>query len=120
MRIVMLLAAMAAHAFFGVTIMTSEGLLLADWFGAMGNGVDALEDQQVGGGIAWSIGEIPTFTLALIVAIQWSRSDKKETTRLDRKADRNKEAELGEYNAMLERLAQRDESQSTTQKDRQR
>ena len=31
-------------------------------------------DQYTGGGIAWSIGEIPTLILAITVAIQWSRS----------------------------------------------
>jgi putative copper resistance protein D len=109
-RLLLLLATMAFHAFFGLALMSGTGLLLADWFGATGRdwGVSALEDQQAGGGIAWSIGEIPTFILALVVAIQWSRSDKKETKRRDRNADRTGEAELGEYNAMLEKLASRD------------
>jgi len=109
-RLLLLLGTMAFHAFFGLALMSGTGLLLADWFGATGRdwGPSALEDQQAGGGIAWSIGEIPTFTLALVVAIQWSRSDKKETKRRDRNADRTGEAELGEYNAMLEKLAARD------------
>ncbi len=58
-RLVLLLGTMAFHAFFGLAIMSGTGLLLADWYGAMGWGTDALADQQVGGGIAWSIGEIP-------------------------------------------------------------
>jgi hypothetical protein len=32
-------------------------------------------DQQRGGGIAWSVGEMPTIILAISVAISWSRSD---------------------------------------------
>jgi cytochrome c oxidase assembly factor CtaG/putative copper export protein len=105
-RLLLLLAVMAFHAFFGLAMMTGNGLLLADWYGAMGRpwGVSAIEDQQAGGGIAWSVGEIPTVILAIAVAIQWSKQDKKETTRRDRTADRTNEAELGEYNAMLERL----------------
>ena len=43
-----------------------------------GLGHDALDDQQVGGGIAWSVGEIPTVDLAIIVAIQWARDDARE------------------------------------------
>jgi putative copper resistance protein D len=111
-RLLLLLATMAFHAFFGLALMSGTGLLLADWFGATGRdwGPSALQDQQNGGGIAWSIGEIPTFLLALVVAVQWSRVDKKETTRRDRNADRTNEAELGEYNAMLERLAQKDDA----------
>ncbi|TIH41007.1 copper transporter [Subtercola vilae] len=105
-RLVLLLATMAFHAFFGLTLMTGTGLLLADWYGAMGRawGTSAISDQQTGGGIAWSIGEIPTLILAIVVAIQWGRSDTKETKRLDRNADRTHDAELNEYNAMLERL----------------
>lgn len=104
-RLIVLLATMAFHAFFGLAIVEGSGLLLADWYGAMGWGTSALEDQRVGGGIAWSIGEIPTVTLAIIVAIMWSRSDDRESKRADRKADRDGDAELNAYNAMLEQRA---------------
>jgi cytochrome c oxidase assembly factor CtaG/putative copper export protein len=107
-RLLLLLGTMAFHAFFGLAIMTGTGLFLADWYGAMGWGTSALADQQAGGGIAWSIGELPTIALAIIVAIQWSRSDEKETRRRDRNADRTNEAELAEYNARLARLAEHD------------
>ena len=109
-RLLLLLGTMAFHAFFGLALMTGTGLLLADWYGAMGRdwGVSALADQQAGGGIAWSVGEIPTIALAIIVAIQWGRSDDKETKRRDRTADRTGEAELNEYNERLARLAAHD------------
>ncbi len=109
-RLLLLLGTMAFHAFFGVAIMTGTGLFLADWYGAMGRpwGPSAIVDQQNGGGIAWSIGEIPTIALAIAVAIQWSRSDERETRRRDRNADRTNEAELEEYNARLARLAAHD------------
>ncbi|MFZ2963588.1 MAG: cytochrome c oxidase assembly protein [Rhodoglobus sp.] len=107
-RLLLLLATMAFHAFFGLALITGTGLLLADWYGAMGWGTDALADQQVGGGIAWSIGEAPTVTLAIIVAILWYRSDSREARRYDRRADRDGEAELAEYNAMLAARARRD------------
>jgi putative copper resistance protein D len=107
LRLVTLFATMASHAFFGVTLMTGDGLMLADWYGAMGRtwGATPLEDQATGGGIAWGIGELPTLALALIVAVQWSRSDVKEQKRKDRAADRSGEAELEAYNAMLARRA---------------
>ncbi len=111
-RLVLLLGTMAFHAFFGLSLITSSGLLLADWFGAMGRtwGQLPLADQQTGGGIAWSIGEIPTVILAIVVAIQWSRSDARETKRRDRNADRTGEAELNAYNERLARLAEHDHS----------
>lgn len=110
LRLVTLFATMASHAFFGVTIMTGDGLMLADWYGAMGRtwGAIPIEDQAAGGGIAWGIGELPTLALALVVAVQWSRSDTKEQKRKDRAADRSGEAELHAYNDMLAAQAARD------------
>jgi cytochrome c oxidase assembly factor CtaG/putative copper export protein len=103
LRLILLLATMALHAFFGLSLVESHGLLLADWYGAMGRtwGLPPLEDQQAAGGIAWSVGEIPTVVLAVLVAILWSRSDARDAKRGDRKADRDGDAELAAYNAML-------------------
>ncbi|MFD5863756.1 cytochrome c oxidase assembly protein [Agromyces sp. NPDC127015] len=109
-RLLLLLGTMAFHAFFGLAIMSGTGLMLADWYGAMGWGTDALTDQQLGGGIAWSIGEIPTVALAITVAFQWSRSDEKESKRRDRHADRTGDAELEAYNARLAAIAEHDRS----------
>lgn len=107
MRLIVLLATMAFHAFFGLALLSGEGLLLADWYGAMGWGTSAIADQQTGGGIAWSVGEIPTVILAIAVAIMWSRSDERESTRRDRQADRDGDAELEAYNAMLLKRSKR-------------
>lgn len=109
-RLVLLIGIMAMHAFFGIAIMMQEGLMVAEWFGSMGRtwGATPLEDQYIGGGIAWSIGEIPTLILAITVAIQWSRSDARETKRRDRHADRTGDAELEAYNERLAALAERD------------
>ncbi|WP_218844791.1 cytochrome c oxidase assembly protein [Microbacterium pseudoresistens] len=109
-RLITLIAVMATHAFFGVAIMMQTGLIVAEWFGSMGRtwGATPMEDQYVGGGIAWSVGEIPTLILAITVAIQWSRSDARAEKRRDRHADRTGDAELAEYNAHLAELAERD------------
>jgi putative copper resistance protein D len=101
MRLIVLLATMAFHAFFGLALLSGTGLLLADWYGSMGWGTSAIGDQQTGGGIAWSVGEIPTVILAIAVAIMWSQSDDRESKRRDRQADRDGDAELEAYNAML-------------------
>ena len=110
MRLVTLVAVIAMHAFFGIAIMMQTGLFVAEWYGSMGRtwGATPLEDQYVGGGIAWSIGEIPTLILAIVVAIQWSRSDERAQRRADRHADRTGDQELEDYNARLAALAERD------------
>jgi len=109
-RLLLLIGVMAMHAFFGIAIMMQEGLMVAEWFGSMGRtwGGTPMEDQYTGGGVAWSIGEIPTLIVAITVAIQWSRSDDRETKRRDRHADRTGDAELEAYNARLAALAERD------------
>ncbi|MCU1553269.1 MAG: copper resistance protein CopD [Arthrobacter sp.] len=110
MRLLLLLATMGFHAFFGVAIMGGTGLLAADYFGNLGRtwGPSALLDQQMGGAVAWGIGEVPTLLVAIGVAVQWSRSDARESKRTDRAADRNNDADLTAYNDMFAKLAERD------------
>ncbi len=109
-RLLLLIATMAFHAFFGLSLMSANGLLLADWYGAMGRtwGQSPLDDQQTGGAIAWGIGEIPTALLTIMVAVQWARSDAKDAKRLDRASDRTGGADIDAYNDMLAKLAARD------------
>ena len=61
----------------------------------------------MGGAIAWGIGELPTLILSGMVVLSWIRSDEREAKRSDRQAARDGDAELEEYNAMLERLQNR-------------
>ena len=105
-RLVMLIGVMAFHAFFGLALMGGTGLLLPDWFGAMGRtwGLPPLEDQQSGGAIAWGIGEIPTIVLTIIVSVQWFKSDNRDSKRLDRASDRSGNKDLADYNQMLDRI----------------
>ena len=110
MRLVVLLATVAFHAFFGVALMSTETLLAPDYFGNMGRtwGGTALEDQVVGAGAMWAIGEVPTLVLAIFVVISWLRQDKKDTKRYDRQAERDNDAELAAYNEMFARFKQAD------------
>ena len=110
LRIMLLIGVLAFHAFFGLALMTGNGLLLPEWFGAMGRtwGSSPIEDQHTGGAIAWGIGELPTAALTIIVSVQWFRSDAREARRLDRAADRGGNKDLEDYNAMLTKLADRD------------
>jgi cytochrome c oxidase assembly factor CtaG/putative copper export protein len=110
MRLVVLLATMGFHAFFGIALLTGTSVIQESYFGQLTRtwGRDLLADQQLGGGLAWGIGEFPTFLLALILVIQWSRADDREAARLDRAADRDGDADLNAYNEMLSRMARDD------------
>ena len=108
-RMILLMGTMGFHAFFGLSLMTGTSLLLPEWFGAMGRtwGDSPLVDQQVGGAIAWGIGELPTLILSAMVVRSWIRSDERDAKRSDRQAARDHDAELEEYNSMLEKLEKR-------------
>ncbi|MGC5614865.1 cytochrome c oxidase assembly protein [Georgenia sp. Z1491] len=110
LRLVLLIATMGFHAFFGVAVMQATSLLGAGHFGWLGLpwGVDAMADQEVGGAITWGVGEFPTLALAVGVAVQWARSEKKEARRVDRRADADGDAELAAYNEMLAARARGD------------
>lgn len=109
-RIVELFAAMPFHAFFGVAVMMSSSLITttfahppASW------GVNPTSDQGTAGALAWGFGELPTVIVLLILFLQWSKSDEREARRNDRKADRDGDLELADYNAYLAGLAALDD-----------
>ncbi|WP_324649256.1 bifunctional copper resistance protein CopD/cytochrome c oxidase assembly protein [Georgenia sp. H159] len=110
LRLVLLFATMAFHAFFGISILQSTTLFAADHFGRLGLPwwVDALADQEVGGAVTWGIGELPTLALAVAVAIAWARDEDRTARREDRQADRDDDAALAAYNARLAQLADHD------------
>jgi len=109
LRLLILLVTISFHAFFGVALMTGTTLLAPDFFGQLHLPwvPDPVADQQQAGGIAWGIGEVPTFVLALLVVLSWIRTDAAETRRGDRQATRDGDAELLAYNAQLRALADR-------------
>jgi len=100
-------ASLPLHAFFGVVLMGTRKVLGADYYRSLGLSwhTDLLGDQRLGGGIAWAAGEIPLVIVMLALLIQWARSDRRTARRLDRAADRDDDADLTAYNAMLAELA---------------
>jgi cytochrome c oxidase assembly factor CtaG/putative copper export protein len=109
LRLVVLFATISFHAFFGVALTTGSTLLAPTFYQGLHLPwpVDLLADQRNGGAVAWAIGEFPTLVLALLVTLAWVRSDAAETTRLDRQADRDDDAELKAYNAHLAAISGR-------------
>jgi putative copper resistance protein D len=102
-RVVMLLSAMAAHAMFGLVVMTTGQLLADGWFATLAVPwiADPLANQQLAGGIVWGFGEIPGLLVMVVLVVQWIRSDARAARRQDRQEDRSGDASLAEYNAML-------------------
>jgi cytochrome c oxidase assembly factor CtaG/putative copper export protein len=106
-KLAMVFGSLPLHAFFGVVLMGTQTVLAGDFYRSLQLPwhTDLLADQRLGGGIAWSTGEVPLVLVMLALLIQWRRSDNRTATRLDRAADRDEDADLAAYNAMLARLA---------------
>ncbi|SHT37237.1 copper resistance D domain-containing protein/Cytochrome c oxidase caa3 assembly factor [Mycobacteroides abscessus subsp. abscessus] len=63
----------------------------------------------MGGAITWATGELPLMVVMIALVVQWSRSDERLARRQDRAADRDDDADLAAYNAMLAKMAQQNE-----------
>lgn len=99
------LAAMPFHAFFGVILMTSNDIVAETFYRYLDMPwADLQASQYVGGGVAWAGGEIPLMIVIVVLAVQWSRQDRREAQRKDRHFDLGRDDEFDEYNAMLGRL----------------
>jgi putative copper resistance protein D len=103
-------ASLPLHAFFGVLLMGSQVVLAGSFYQSLKLywHTDLIGDQRLGGGIAWAAGEIPLVLVMIALLIQWTRSDQRDAKRLDRAADRDEDADLAAYNAMLAEMARRD------------
>ena len=96
--------------FFGVLLMGLQKVL-GEWFYGPLNlpwHTDLAGDQHLGGGITWAAGELPLLLVMVALLVQWHRSDERTARRLDRAADRDDDAELAAYNAMLAEVARRE------------
>ncbi|RSN53965.1 bifunctional copper resistance protein CopD/cytochrome c oxidase assembly protein [Actinomadura sp. WAC 06369] len=120
-RLLLLFVTMPFHAFFGIALMNLGKPIAEGWYNAVDPpwGTTLLQDQHTGGAIAWAFGEIPTFIVLIVLAVQWYSDDQRQARRMDRRADRAAKAgaaagvpaeddELAAYNARLAKLAERD------------
>lgn len=110
-KLAVVFASLPLHAFFGVVLMGTKAVLAGDFYKSLQLPwhTDLLADQRLGGGIAWSAGEVPLVLVLIALFIQWRRSDQRTAVRLDRAADRDDDADLAAYNNMLAKLAKLEE-----------
>lgn len=105
MRMLELFAGMPFHAFFGIALMMASEPMIGSYMNPPASlGIDPLDDQQAGGGIAWAFSEIPSVLVLLALVYQWYRSEQRQAKRSDRAADRDGDKELAAYNAYLASL----------------
>jgi putative membrane protein len=105
-RMLELFIGMPFHAFFGVTVMMSDALIVGFFaHPPMGWHLNPAADQNTGGAITWAFGEVPTILVLTALIIQWFTADRRDAARNDRQAERDHDAELTSYNAYLAGLA---------------
>lgn len=108
----LIIGAMPFHAFFGVILMSKTTVYAEDFLTSLGHPWMAarglMHDQWVGGTIAWAGGEFPLVVALLALFVQWSRQDRKESSRIDRHMDAGTDESYDAYNDMLAQLAERD------------
>ncbi|HZE18312.1 MAG TPA: bifunctional copper resistance protein CopD/cytochrome c oxidase assembly protein, partial [Mycobacterium sp.] len=111
-KVAVVFASLPLHAFFGVLLMSMRNVLGEKFYRSLSLSwhTDLPGDQRLGGGIAWAAGEIPLVIVMIALLVQWSRSDQRAARRFDRAAERDDDAELAAYNAMLAELARRNAS----------
>ena len=115
-RIVILFAAMAIHAFFSISLLATSTLIDRGFYSSqnipwVGSGI--LDDQRAGGSVSWAMGEIPIILALIATFIFWMRDDAKEARRIDRNEERKaamgEPDELAQYNQYLQSLNSREE-----------
>ncbi len=91
-RMLMSAATLPFHAFLGVAIMSvpdsGAGLLGGDHYLAFLPVEQAVFQQDVGGGLLWSSGDVVGLMFLFIMLFQWMRASEREATREDRRLDR--------------------------------
>ncbi|MFN8069165.1 MAG: cytochrome c oxidase assembly protein [Mycolicibacterium insubricum] len=107
-RLALLFAVMPFHAFFGIALMTMENIIGGTFYRYLAlPWVDSLvDDQHLGGSIAWGSSELPVIIVVIALVAQWAGSDRRAARRSDRHADADYgDDDLDAYNAMLAELS---------------
>ena len=112
-RLALLFAIMPFHAFFGLSMMSSESSVGENFYRGLAlpwvPNINA--DQHLGGAIAWGASEVPLVMVVIALVTQWARQDRRESSRSDRHADAGYDDEMAAYNNMLRELARQRSSE---------
>ena len=96
-RMLLVAATLPFHAFLGVAIMSVEpdgrGLLAPGHYVPLHGLAESVFQQQLGGGLLWSAGDIVGLLFLGVLLHQWMRASEREARREDRRLDRLEAAE---------------------------
>ncbi len=103
-----LVFSMPFHLFFGVYLMQLTDIIAYDFYSQLGHpwNPDLLQDQKVGGGIAWASGSFPLVVVFGVLFYQWRKDDKRQEKEYDAHADAEGDDEMDAYNQWLAQMNQ--------------
>ena len=106
-RLALLFAVMPFHAFFGLSMMSSESTVGENYYRGLALPwvTDINADQHLGGAIAWGASEVPLVMVVIALVTQWAWQDRRDAVRSDRHADAGYDDDLEAYNNMLRELS---------------
>lgn len=107
-RLGLLFAVMPFHAFFGIATMTMTTAIGGTFYRSVALPwlPSVIDNQHLGGAIAWASSEAPVLVVVVALVAQWARQDRRAASRSDRHADSDyADDDLDAYNAMLKELA---------------
>ena len=91
-RLLMVATTLPFHAFLGVAIMSvtteGEGLLAREHYLGLHTLAEAVDQQQLGGGLLWAAGDLVGLLFLGVLLTQWMRVSEREAAREDRRLDR--------------------------------
>ena len=99
LRLGLVFAAAVFHGIFGFITYSAASPLGGGWFSEVAPSwlENQIQDQQLGGGIAWGFGELPTILVLAILVYQWASRDEKTSRRVT-------DQEIDDYNLYLKSL----------------
>lgn len=102
-RLGWLVFSMPVHLYFGVYLMQLNEVMAEGFYAGLQLpwDPDLLEDQKVGGGIAWASGQFPLLVVFGALFYQWLRDDRKEEKEYEERAEATNDAERAAYNEWL-------------------
>jgi cytochrome c oxidase assembly factor CtaG len=91
-RMLLLAATLPFHAFLGVAVMSvppsGSSLIARDHYLALHPVAEAVRQQEIGGGLLWSSGDLVGLLFLAVTLAQWMRASEREAAREDRRLDR--------------------------------
>ena len=99
---------MPFHAFFGIVLMMTNTPVAQNFYRTLAPACSISLPSSTSPAASPGPGDVVLLGVVIVLAVQWTRQDKRDAKRFDRHEDAGLSDEFAAYNDMLRRLAERD------------